>query len=125
MICRDSAAALGLGPHVVAGPSPADYGTWRGLTLSEVPPSELDQWRRDPGFVGHGGESIFALIDRTVEWLRSLPADEDLVVVTHSENIRASVAAATGGVEQYWTGGPRQLRPFEAYAIDLPLTLRT
>ncbi len=116
-IGRDSAAALGLQAVEEPRLQPADDGKWNGLTLDSVPMDELEEWRRNPVFIGHGGESVLQLIRRTGTWLESSPVGVDLVVVTHAEIIRAAVAAISGNLDDYWSGPHCRLRTFEPHTV--------
>ncbi|MDQ0618242.1 histidine phosphatase family protein [Arthrobacter globiformis] len=118
-ISRESAAALGL--KAVPDPklSPANYGYWNGLPLQAVQPDELRQWRSDPDYRGHGGESIVDLLQRTSQWLGQLDRTQDLIIVTHAENIRAAVAVTSDNIDAYWSDPLCHLRAFDSYALSL------
>jgi broad specificity phosphatase PhoE len=69
---------------------PWDLGCWAGLPLAEVP--DLTAWRDDPGYDGHGGESLLALLERAGTLLRCWPGQSGrLAAVTHAGVVRAAV----------------------------------
>lgn len=92
---RQTAEALGLAPEAVPALRDADFGRWAGRTLAEVEvadPEALALWLGDPSAAPHGGEPFTAVLDRTVQWLRSL--EGRIVAVTHPAIIRAAVVHA-------------------------------
>lgn len=78
------------GADVEPALGPWDLGTWSGLPLSELP--DLATWRSDPGWSGHGGESLLALRSRVSQLLtRWHGRTGRWAAVTHAAVIRAAV----------------------------------
>ncbi|MFJ5699919.1 histidine phosphatase family protein [Arthrobacter sp. NPDC093139] len=119
LIGIQSANALGLDAERDSGLRPANYGRWNGLTLDVLPPDAVAEWRNNPEFRRHGGESVLDIIERMGVWLAALPRETDVIVVTHAEIIRAAVAATTGNIDDYWNGPHCTLRGFEAHTLNL------
>jgi broad specificity phosphatase PhoE len=104
--CRRTAAELGL---TAPEPAPAGcaMGRWRGRTLAEVArtePEAVAAWLTDPGFTGHGGESLRQLCDRTGDWLTGLAAGSGRVLaVVEPDVVRVAALCALGApVEAFW-----------------------
>jgi broad specificity phosphatase PhoE len=94
---RQTAEALGLSAEVASELRDCDYGTWSGLTLSQVEqrqPEDVIAWLSDPGAAPHGGESILQLIGRVGRWLDEQSAMEHWIAVTHPAVIRGAVVYA-------------------------------
>lgn len=69
---------------------PWDLGRWAGLPLADVP--DLTAWHADPGYDGHGGESLLALLARAETLLQGWPGQSGrLVAVTSAAVVRAAV----------------------------------
>ncbi|KIZ16304.1 histidine phosphatase family protein [Streptomyces natalensis] len=98
--CRRTAEELGLPAEPAPEPGPPGWamGRWRGRTLAEVgegEPEAVSAWLSDPGFTGHGGESLHALCERAGDWLAGLAATSGRVLaVVEVEMVRAAVVAA-------------------------------
>ncbi|MDL9937135.1 histidine phosphatase family protein [Gordonia sp. ABSL1-1] len=45
-----------------------DVGAWTGRAPEEIDPGELAVWFTDPGWAGHGGESIAGFVHRIHTW---------------------------------------------------------
>jgi broad specificity phosphatase PhoE len=76
-----------------------DMGRWRGRTLEEVmtgEPGAVDAWLADPGSAPHGGESLFAFINRVGDWMDTRPTERDgrMLAVADPGVIRAAVTYA-------------------------------
>jgi broad specificity phosphatase PhoE len=73
---------------------PWDLGAWTGRPFDEL---DLHDWRRDPTFDAHGGESLTALAARAAgllgEWHDRTGR---LAAVTHAALIKAMVVHALG-----------------------------
>ncbi|MFF4700473.1 histidine phosphatase family protein [Streptomyces chattanoogensis] len=107
--CRRTAEELGLpaDPAPEPGPPGCAMGRWRGRTLAEVAGTEAEAvsaWLSDPGFAGHGGESLHELCVRTEAWLADLAATSGRVLaVVEVDVVRAAVVAALGvPAETFW-----------------------
>ncbi|MFF4955337.1 histidine phosphatase family protein [Streptomyces chattanoogensis] len=107
--CRRTAEELGLpaDPAPEPGPPGCAMGRWRGRTLAEVAGAEAEAvsaWLSDPGFAGHGGESLRELCVRTEAWLTGLAAMSGRVLaVVEVDVVRAAVVAALGvPAETFW-----------------------
>jgi broad specificity phosphatase PhoE len=93
LAARQTAEALGLAAEEDAGLRDLDYGRWAGQRIADVgreQPEDLAQWLGDPGFDGHGGESIAALLARAGAWLDQQSAMRGrTVAITHASVVRA------------------------------------
>jgi broad specificity phosphatase PhoE len=101
---RQTAQLLGLQATTEPRLADLDCGRWRGATLDDVNPEELQEWLADPVAAPHGGESIVDLIDRVSGWLNSLADNTSpIVAVTHPAVIRAAVLLALDGPpKSFW-----------------------
>jgi ribonuclease H / adenosylcobalamin/alpha-ribazole phosphatase len=97
---EEVAAATGVPVVTDAGFRETDFGTWEGLTFSEVRerwPAELNRWLADPAAAPPGGESLAEASERvTVALHRVLSARErqTVLIVSHVTPIKTLVAAA-------------------------------
>ncbi len=92
---RETATLLGLPAITEPRLSDLDCGRWRGMTLGDVPPAQLEDWLTDPTRAPHGGESIAELVDRVAGWLKSLTDNTlPIVAVTHPAVVRAATLVA-------------------------------
>lgn len=66
-----------------------DFGHWEMRPWDSLGAATLDAWIAS-GYDGalHGGEGLDAVQARVLDWLQTLPADEDVVAVTHGGVIR-------------------------------------
>jgi probable phosphoglycerate mutase len=74
-----------------------DYGSWDGIAMSEVDPTQWAKWRDDSSFRPPGGESLLELEHRVkpaLEQLRNEAQDRDVVVVSHVSPIKCAVTWA-------------------------------
>lgn len=74
-----------------------DYGSWDGIAMSEVDPTQWANWRDDSSFRPPGGESLLELEHRVkpaLEQLRNEAQDRDVVVVSHVSPIKCAVTWA-------------------------------
>ncbi|MEV0379392.1 histidine phosphatase family protein [Nonomuraea sp. NPDC050643] len=95
---RQTAAAMGLEPRVVAALAEADCGRWRGLPygrVAEEEPEALARWLADPEAAPHGGESLAAMAARVAGWLDTMRERPEGVVVCDVGVIRAALAHAS------------------------------
>ncbi len=70
-----------------------DVGLWRGRALADVG-DPAAAWIADPGFDGHGGESIERLVTRMARWLPARRARRGTTLaVTHAAVLRATLVA--------------------------------
>jgi broad specificity phosphatase PhoE len=83
-----------------------DYGTLDGRPIDEVPAALWREWRRDPGFVPGGGESLLTLGRRVRDACDELADDcatGDVIVVSHVSPIKAALSWVLGvGDEVAW-----------------------
>ncbi len=81
-----------------------DCGNWAGSAMSALAPEDLMAWLGDPGYHGHGGESVTDLIDRVRAWLDTCaPRRQRIVAVTHPAVVRASILIALSAPpESFW-----------------------
>ncbi len=104
---RQTAAAVGRPVVVDERGIELDYGAYDGVALTDVPAQLWTTWRADPAWVPEGGESLLSVGRRVREACKelssSVPADADVVVVSHVSPIKAAVAWALGvGDETSW-----------------------
>ncbi|WP_227981614.1 histidine phosphatase family protein [Nocardia spumae] len=99
-----TAALLGLSGSVDPALRDLDCGQWAGIAMDALAPAELMAWMSDPGYRGHGGESITDVLDRVRGWLDTRAADgQRIVAVTHPAVVRASVLTALSAPpESFW-----------------------
>jgi broad specificity phosphatase PhoE len=74
-----------------------DYGSWDGIAMSKVDPTQWAKWRDDSSFRPPGGESLLELEHRVkpaLEQLRNEAQDRDVVVVSHVSPIKCAVTWA-------------------------------
>ncbi|KAA0022652.1 histidine phosphatase family protein [Antrihabitans cavernicola] len=88
-----TAEALGLlGATTDSALADVDHGSWRGLSMQDLPPDDVATWLSDPTFAGHGGESIVDVIERVRTWLdRVADTETETIAVTHPAVVRAAV----------------------------------
>ena len=100
----ETAEALSADAKPDEGLRDLDIGRWRGSTLDEIAPLELDAWLTDPTAAPHGGESIVDLVTRVREWQDYLTIGRDSVLaVTHPAVIRAMIMIALDAPPQaFW-----------------------
>jgi broad specificity phosphatase PhoE len=104
---RETAAALSLDP-VETAPLLADLdaGRWAGRTLDDVAEAEpegVGRWLADPDAAPHGGESVARTVERASAWLGSLPAEGNLLAITHAAVVRAVLLDVLGApVDRFW-----------------------
>lgn len=83
-----------------------DYGALEGLALKDVDPWIWQRWRGSPTWRPPGGETLAEVHERVrdgCESLRTLAAQEDVVVVSHVSPIKAGVAwIIDAGPELSW-----------------------
>ena len=94
---RECSSAMGLQADIDPALGELDVGSWRGRALAEIgaaTPDALAAWIGDPAFVGHGGESIEALVVRTRGWLEARrEARGTTIAVSHAAVLRAALVA--------------------------------
>jgi broad specificity phosphatase PhoE len=95
---RAAQTAAAMGIPGIADIEPAlreyDYGSWQGRTLEEIgaaDPEGVAAWLIGPALTPHGGESLFALLDRVGTWLDRHEDQGHTVAVTHPAIIRAAI----------------------------------
>lgn len=94
---RQTAVALGVQASIDAALRDADYGCWRGKRLRDVTrdaPADLDAWIHDPRSAPHGGESFESVLRRVGAWMDALPAQGDVIAITHAVVVRAAILHA-------------------------------
>lgn len=101
---RQTAELCGWTPDVEPRLTDLDYGSWRGASLTDVDPAELQQWMTDPASAPHGGEPLTGLIGRTADWLDSISRTPGrIVAVTHPAVIRAAILSTLNApAESFW-----------------------
>ncbi|WP_280232486.1 histidine phosphatase family protein [Nocardia cyriacigeorgica] len=91
----DTARELGLSGSTDSALRDLDAGSWRGRELTALPVAQAHAWLTDPGFRGHGGESVSEVITRIEAWLGTVAAGgRSTVAVTHPAVIRAALLVA-------------------------------
>jgi broad specificity phosphatase PhoE len=104
---RQTAEVLGLNASPLPLLRDCDYGSWKGRSFSDVYAQEPDAvaaWLQDHTAAPHGGESVFALMQRVAAWLDGeLAHHRRSIVVTHANIIRAAIVHAIDARPQsYW-----------------------
>jgi broad specificity phosphatase PhoE len=90
----ETAADLGEA-RIVDELAECDFGTWAGLTLSDVAPEDLGAWMTDPDAAPHGGESLTTLLRRVATWLDEQAAfDGTAIAITHGGVVKAAIVHA-------------------------------
>lgn len=90
--CRALAALLHPAPRMDERLKEMDFGQWEGRPWHDIPRAELDAWAADiAGYAPPGGEAPRQLQARALDFVRSLP-DEEAVIVTHAGVIRTLLA---------------------------------
>lgn len=94
--CLQTAEGLGLGqPAVELSLREWDAGRWVGRRFADVAAQDAADaraWTSDPGWDGHGGESLLALLRRVGAWLDAAGrAGGHTVAVTSPAVVRAAV----------------------------------
>ena len=73
----------------------ADYGRWKGRSLTDLQGKEPDavvSWMTDPQAAPHGGESLAKLQARVAEWMdEKQSTDGHLIAIVSASIIRAAV----------------------------------
>ncbi|MFG2892372.1 histidine phosphatase family protein [Streptomyces sp. NPDC048248] len=96
--CRRTAGELGISAETVTELAGCGMGDWRGRTLAEVAeadPTAVSDWLSDPGFAGHGGESLRELCDRVGRWLDGVAGVSGRVLaVVEPDVVRAAAVCA-------------------------------
>jgi len=68
-----------------------DFGIWEGVAWSEIPAVEFQNWTEDFSHYRFGGrECTHEFLQRVSQALRELPANEDVLWITHAGVIRAA-----------------------------------
>ncbi|QLL07090.1 histidine phosphatase family protein [Mycobacterium vicinigordonae] len=92
---RETAKLLGLQPVIEPRLADLDCGMWRGASLPDLHPADLETWLTDPGQAPHGGETVVELIDRVGGWLATVTSEAArTVAVTHPAVVRAALLTA-------------------------------
>jgi broad specificity phosphatase PhoE len=90
----DTALALGLAAEAEAALDDADFGHWRGRTITNIlaeNPEDVALWRTAPEAAPHGGESIAAVIERVGSWLDGAGLTRNVLAITHAAVMRAVI----------------------------------
>jgi broad specificity phosphatase PhoE len=101
---RDTAAAIaaarGASPVLIDALIEIDMGEWTGAAFADLDGAEWDAWNSARGSARiPGGETMGEAQARIVGWLQAAAVAEEgatIVVVTHSDMIKAAVAHALG-----------------------------
>ncbi|WP_067568503.1 histidine phosphatase family protein [Nocardia acidivorans] len=101
---RATASGLGLSGEPDAALRDIDHGGWAGQGMDALAPEDLMAWLTDPGYRGHGGESITDLIERVRDWLGGLAGSgRHITAVTHPALVRAAVLCTLDAPAQaFW-----------------------
>ena len=92
---RQTAEGLGLQGEIVPELADITYGGWAGLTMDELPESELGAWLTDTSTTPPDGESIDTVLGRVRRWMDRIGTEPRRVcAVTHPSVVRAVVVAA-------------------------------
>jgi broad specificity phosphatase PhoE len=97
------AARTRVAVETMDGLAELDYGVWDGMTPDSVERDyhdEHERWRADPAWnPPTGGETAVALAQRmthSIEEIRAVHQDGDLLVVSHKASIRVALCALLG-----------------------------
>ncbi|MEU6558511.1 histidine phosphatase family protein [Nocardia nova] len=99
-----TAELLGLSGTTEPALRDLDCGRWAGSAMDALAPEDLMGWLTDPGYRGHGGESVTDVIDRVRAWMHDCaPLHQRIVAITHPAVVRASVLVALSAPpESFW-----------------------
>lgn len=86
----------------VSNPGPWDVGEWAGKPLPFVSPAKIAQWRKNPDYVGHGGESLRTYINRVAAWADELEPGEYVTVSDQSLGRALLVHALDAPLDAFW-----------------------
>ncbi|MDN8624921.1 MULTISPECIES: histidine phosphatase family protein [Corynebacterium] len=86
----------------VGNPGPWDVGEWAGKPLPLVSPMKIAQWRTNPDYVGHGGESLRTYIGRVGAWADGLEPGEYITVSDQSLGRALLVHALDAPPDAFW-----------------------
>lgn len=86
----------------VGNPGPWDVGEWAGKPLPLVSPLKIAQWRKNPDYVGHEGESLRTYIDRVAAWADGLEPGEYVTVSDQSLGRALLVHALDAPPDAFW-----------------------
>jgi broad specificity phosphatase PhoE len=93
--CSPAPRAAVDGADVEPRLGPWDLGSWAGSRLEDLPAQDLRNWRDDPDWAGHGGESLRAVQDRVTSLLHDWHGlSGRRVASTHGSVVRAAVLIA-------------------------------
>lgn len=102
---RETAEVLGLDAAPLSRLRDLGAGAWHGASFDDLPPEEVRRWLTEPGYRGHGGESILELRERVGGWLDDLTRDPATatVAVTHPAVVRAVlILVLDAAPESFW-----------------------
>ncbi|MEU4313396.1 histidine phosphatase family protein [Nocardia sp. NPDC024068] len=102
---RETAEVLGLAAAPLSRLRDLDAGAWCGAQLRDVAPGEMSRWLTEPGYRGHGGESVLDLRERVGGWLGDLARDPvtTTIAVTHPAVVRAAlILVLDAAPESFW-----------------------
>lgn len=95
--------ALGIEPEIAEDLREIDYGSWEGLTTTEVNARFHDAhvaWGADPGWHaptgGETGANIALRVLKVIDQVRSKHKDGDILMVSHKATIRVLLCALLG-----------------------------
>ncbi len=101
--CAEDAGGTSIPSRVfVANPGPWDVGEWAGKPLPLISPAKIAQWRKNPDYVGHGGESLRTYIDRVATWADGLEPGEYITVSDQSLGRALLVHALGAPPDAFW-----------------------
>jgi len=74
-----------------------DFGQWEGRSWSELPREQIDAWRDDLAhYVPPAGESVAMLAGRGLDFVGTLPAGSEAILVTHAGVIQTLLRSLRG-----------------------------
>ncbi|KXB49201.1 hypothetical protein HMPREF1861_01963 [Corynebacterium kroppenstedtii] len=100
--CKEDADGPTPSRVFVGNPGPWDVGEWAGKPLPLVSPMKIAQWRTNPDYVGHGGESLRTYIDRVAKWADELEPGEYVTVSDQSLGRALLVHALGAQPDAFW-----------------------
>ncbi|MGW0180104.1 histidine phosphatase family protein [Nocardia sp. NPDC003345] len=102
---RETAEVLGLDAAPLSRLRDLDAGAWHGASFDDLSAGEVSRWLTEPGYRGHGGESVLDLCERVGGWLDDLTREPVTATfaVTHPAVVRAVlIRVLNAAPESFW-----------------------
>lgn len=80
------------------------FGNWEGLSIPEIEeqyPGQLARWRNELTFAPEGGESLLAVQDRIVSFIKMIKekhqnSDDNILIVSHAATTKVIILSLIG-----------------------------